>query len=133
MNMALRWYDGTNAALDDQEEEVSSKHEDFNNYRGEVRKYLRTLKPQQRSAPGVVEMAYYLVKGQKADDLINMSKEQLIAKIRAGESVQGMPAGTPSVAIQEPSANKPTKLQMDAAAAMGMPVDEYMKHIVSQR
>jgi len=133
MRMALNWYDQTNAALDTQEDDVATKHQDFNNYRGEVRKYLRTLQPHQRSAPGVVEMAYYLVKGQKADDLVSLSKEELISKIRAGEFVQGMPQGGVGSPQETPSDIKPTKEQYDAARAFGQPIEEYMKHVVARR
>ena len=132
ISMALNWYDRTNASLDIQEEQVASKHTDFESYRGPVRQYLRTLAPEQRTKQGIVEMAYYLAKGQKTDDLVNMSKEQLIQKIKAGEDVQGFTQGA-GAAPQPAPASRPTQDQINTARAMGQDVDEYMKHIVAGR
>ena len=133
ISMALNWYDRTNASLDMQEEQVATKHTDFGNYRGQVRQYLRTLAPEHRTKPGVVEMAYYLAKGQKTDDLVNMSKEELIQRIKAGEDVQGFTQGAGAAPQPAPQAGRPTQDQINAARAMGQDVDEYMKHIVAGR
>ena len=128
INMALNWYDGVNAALDGQEADFAAKHTDFDKYRPEVRKYLRSLPLHQRQNPQIVQAAYFYVKGQKVDDLINLSKEDLIAKIRAGESVQGLnyTTSTPPAATGK---KQPTSDQAKVADAMGMTIDEYMAQV----
>lgn len=125
--MALNWYDSTNAELDNQESQASSKHDDFDKYRNEVRSFLRRLPVTERNKPGVVELAYYQVKGQKADQMLSSREQEIIRKIRAGESIQGL-EGTVTASIQQ----QPVKATVDqekAALAMGIPVEEYMKHV----
>lgn len=130
LQMALQWYDQSNAAVETQADEVAKKHADFNKYRSEVNRYLRTIPIETRTKPGVVEAAYFYVRGQKVDDLVNLSREELIAKIRNGERVQGL-EGAPAGAYQPtPTAEvKPTAEQMNVAAAMNMTVEDYMKHV----
>jgi len=126
INMALNWYDKVNTQLDIQEADFASKHQDFDKYRPEVRRYLRSLPMNQRNNPTIVQAAYFYVKGQKVDDLINLSKEELIAKIRSGETVQGL-EGTTSAPPAPPSGTKqPTPDQVKVAQAMGMKIDDYM-------
>ena len=128
IQMALQWYDKSNTQLDSQEDSLAGQHPDFNNYRSEVRKYLRTLSPNQRSQPGVVELAYYVVKGQKVDGLVEQSNQALIDKIKAGEQVQGFTGTVGSPAV--PAKQVPlTHDQKNAAMAMGMTPDEYMKNV----
>lgn len=130
LQMALQWYDQSNAAVEIQADEVAKKHADFNKYRSEVNRYLRTIPIETRTKPGVVEAAYFYVRGQKVDDLVNLSREELIAKIRNGERVQGL-EGAPAGAYQPaptPDA-KPTAEQINVAAAMNMSVEDYMKHV----
>lgn len=130
LQMALQWYDQSNAAVEIQADEVAKKHADFNKYRSEVNRYLRTIPIETRTKPGVVEAAYFYVRGQKVDDLVNLSREELIAKIRNGERVQGL-EGAPAGAYQPtPTAEaKPTAEQINVAAAMNMPIEEYMKYV----
>lgn len=130
LQMGLQWYDQVNAGVDTQADDVAKKYADFNNYRSEVNRYVRNLPFDARNRPGVVEAAYFYIKGQRADDLVNLSKEELIAKIKAGESVQGLDSYTSTPATPaDPNANRPTQDQVQAANAMGIPVEEYMKFI----
>lgn len=128
LSMALRWYDQASVQLDIQADETAKKFADFNSYRTDVLRYIRTLPMESRNRQGVVEAAYYMVKGQKADDLVTLSKEELIAKIRAGEKVQGLEGAMPGGAPQKVQPGAPTADQMKAAQAMGMTIEEYMKH-----
>ena len=128
LQMALRWYDQSNSQVDSQADEIAKKFADFNTYRSDVLRYLRTLPMENRNRPGVVEAAYFYVKGQKVDDLINLSKEQLIAKLRAGEKVQGL-EGMVASGAPAPKANEPSADQIKAAGAMGMTIEEYMKNV----
>lgn len=129
LSMAFNYYDQANASVENQEAQVEAKYKDFNSFRTEVKRYLRGVPIDSRTKPGVVEAAYFLVKGQKTDDLINLSKEEIIAKIKAGEFVQGI-TGTGGASIpSSPNLVRPTDEQARAADAMGMAVDEYMKWI----
>ena len=126
MMQALSWYDRTNSAVDAQIDNLEKSKPDANKYRTDINRYLRTLPPEQRGKQGVAELAYYVVKGQKVDDLIDMSKEQLINRIKAGEQVQGLGAVS-SPAAPAPSDAQPTAAEADIASKMGMTTEEYMK------
>lgn len=124
----LGWYDQVHQAVVIQENQTATKHKDFDNYRGEVRNYLNTLPADQRAKPGVVELAYFVVKGQKVDQLIEQNKQQLLDRLRKGEEVQGFTAGT----ISTSTAPQPIKLtdeQISIAQKLGMTPEDYAKHI----
>ena len=124
MNMMLNWYDEQNIALDDQMDEASNKFTDFATYRNDIRKYLRLVKPGQRNVPGVVETAYFLAKGQKADANVQTAQEAMAAKIRAGEAVQGITGASSGTQVVSPE--QLTQQQANAAAAMGLTPEQYM-------
>jgi len=126
--MALNWYDQANASVDVQESQAAKAHTDFDNYRNEVRQYIRTLPVTERSNPGMVESAYYFVKGRYSDDVVKKSEEAILAKIRAGEYAQGINygAGSPAVPV---TAAQATPQQAQMAANMGMSVEDYMKGV----
>jgi hypothetical protein len=125
--MAMNWRDKVDSNVDFQLDSLAQKHPDVNSYRGEITKYVRTLPLEQRNVPGVVQAAYYYVKGQKVDDLINLSKEEIIQKIRRGELAQGI-SGSGAGAGDESPAVKPTEDQVKAASALGMSIEDYMAH-----
>jgi len=126
--MAINWYDQTNTALDVQVSEAAKRHTDFDTYRNDTRKYLRTLPADKRAQPGVVELAYYIVKGQKTDTIVDAKTAELIEKIKRGEVVQGI-TGTTSAPPVSASPLKPTQEQVNAAGAMGVEIGEYMKNV----
>ena len=127
--MGLNWLDSVNAALDAQEDEVQKKHADFKDYRSQVRRYLRSLPTQERAKPGVVELAYYVVRGQKADDLWKQREAELLDKIKKGESVQGLTTGITSTPTQPEGPVKLNEEQLKAAAAMNISPEEYVKYM----
>ena len=124
----LGWYDQVNQAVTTQENSVASKHRDFDSYRAEIRSYLNTLPAEQRAKPGVVELAYYVVKGQKVDQLIDQTKTQLLDRLRRGEEIQGFNSGTVSTSTA-PQPIKLTAEQIAVAENLGMTPEEYAKHI----
>ena len=126
--MAVNWYDKVSTQLDSQEESLASKYPDFNSYRPEVRKYLRTLPAAERAKNGVVELAYFLVRGQNSEKIWDKRQTDLLDKIRRGEEVQGLRVGTTSVSAQ-PKATKVTSEQHNVAVAMGMSDEEYLKNV----
>lgn len=130
---ALTWRDNVEAQVDHQKVIVGQKYQDYNDYAGEVNAYLRTLPLQERARPGVVELAYYLVRGQKVDNIVDKTRaqieEEMRRKFEAGNLTQGIPGGgipggTPEGGIQL------TDDQRKAAMAMGMSEADYAKNIV---
>ena len=129
VQLAMQWYDGVHTALDSQENDALKKFPDYVNYRPEIKAYLNRLPLAQRSKPGVVDLAYYAVKGQHVDTITQKAQKDLLERIRRGEQVQGLgQAGTQSASAQPP----PTQLtqeQKQAAAALGIPEGEYLKYM----
>jgi len=130
---AMTWRDNQEANLDAQESKLSAKYADYNNYRGEIRQYLRTLPLDQRGGPGIAEMAYYLVKGQKVDVIINQTREQWEAdyrqKLANGDLAQGMPGGSVSAPFTPQGNVTLTEDQKKAAAAFGITEADYAKNM----
>lgn len=129
MSMMLNWYDKTESEIDLQEEEAAKKYTDFNQYRGQIKRYIRMVKPEERSKPGTVETAYYLAKGQNTDAVKQAAIDEVIAKIKAGEQIQGLTAGA-TAAINVPAGvATPTTDQITAANAMGMSIEDYLGNV----
>lgn len=126
--MAMDWQDKVSTSIDNQLDELAREHPDAGQYRSDISRYIRTLPLNRRNVPGIAKTAYFYVKGQKVDDLINLSKEELIEKLRRGETVQGL-TGSSSAPATPPAAAKPTQDQANAAAALGMSVEDYMANI----
>lgn len=128
---AFSWRDQQDAIIDKQENTVATKYPDFDTYRSEVRQYIRTLPLEQRANNGVVEAAYYFVRGQKVDNIIAKSREsyeaELRAKFQSGELAQGMPGGSFSAPPTPQGAVTLTPEQKQAAVAFGIPESEYVK------
>lgn len=127
IQLAFDYQNRAGASIALQEDQINQKHTDYTNYRPQIQRYLQTLSPDQKMRPGVVEMAYYLVKGQQVDTLTAQATADMIAKLKAGEAVQGV-TGTVSAPAVPAADTKATPEQINAATAMGIPVEEYMKH-----
>lgn len=124
--MAINWYDRVNAEVDLQEADAESKFKDFGEYRKDIRNFIKTLPPEQRGTKGVVEMAYFMAKGRNADVITKSREEAILAKIRAGESVQGF---TGSLSQNPtPEDNTLTPQEVNAARAMGIKPEDYIKN-----
>jgi hypothetical protein len=125
--MAINWFDRAGAQVDEQEASIAARYPDYNNFRTPIRNYLRTIPLQQRTQPGVVEAAYYFVKGQQVDNIIKSSNEELIRKMRAGEAIQGFDgAGAGAPPAQDRAL---TDEQRRVAAAMGLTPEQYQKNM----
>ena len=127
--MALNWYDASNASVDKQEEVLASKYTDFNNYRGKIRSYLRSIPVAERVKPGMVESAYYFVKGQSTDDILKQREEELLKKYHAGGMAGGLTYGTTSSSTSNTDPQQATMAQKVQADKMGMSIEDYMKNI----
>jgi len=128
--LAMDWYDRTNNSIDQQADILAGKYGDFNTWRSNATRYVRALPLQQRSQPGVLEMAYFIVRGQNVDDLLKRQNDDLMAKFQTGE-LASMVSPTPG-AVGSPTPRSVVQLneeQRAAAMAMGVPEEEYVKYI----
>jgi hypothetical protein len=127
---AFTWYDTTQAQIDTQEHNLSTKYPDYNNVRNEIRNYIRSLPIEQRARDGVVELAYYAVKGQRVDSTLEGMKKEweadFLRRLQAGE-LTGVPAGAVSAPPIIPSIQA-TAEERAVADAMGMSVEDYLKN-----
>jgi len=127
MMYGFNWYDGVNSALDTQRANLRAKYPDFNQYEAQAMNYVRTLPLNQRAMNGVVEAAYFLQKGQSSDSIYQSAMQEIIRKMQAGESIQGLPSGIPPVGGPLPGA-KLNDQELAVAAAMGISPEDYMKN-----
>jgi len=128
MMMGFQWYDQTGGQVEDEMDRAAKEFKDFDKFRPDVRKYLRTMPPQERPKPNVIRLAYFAVRGQNVDSLWKEKQEELFRKIKSGEQVAGFNSGTTpsSTAPKQKSLNEE---QTKAAEAMGVPLDEYLKYV----
>jgi hypothetical protein len=130
---AMSWRDQVDAGVEQQALAVSEKNPDFNNFRPEVMTYLRTLPIEQRNKPGMIEAAYYFIKGQKVDNIVARTRQEweaeYLRKLQAGELATMLPAGATGVPPTPQGAVTLTQDQKNAAAAMRIPEAEYAKWI----
>jgi len=130
---AMSWRDQVDAGVEQQAMAVSEKNPDFNNFRPEVMTYLRTLPIEQRNRPGMIEAAYYFIKGQKVDNIVARTRQEweaeYLRKLQAGELATMLPVGATGVPPTPQGAVTLTQDQKNAAAAMRVPEAEYAKWI----
>lgn len=133
---AFMWRDQVDAQVEQQASEVSGRQTDFNNFRPEVMTYLRTLPIDQRGRPGMVEAAYYFIKGQKVDNIVAQTRQQweadYLRKLQAGEIASGLPAGATGLPPAPQGAVTLTQDQKNAAAAMRISEADYAKWMVNK-
>jgi hypothetical protein len=130
--MAANAYrDQQQANVDAQMGQAAVKYSDFGQYDATVRQYIRALPLEQRAKPGVVDLAYYVVKGQNAGNAVEAAKAEMLRKIQAGENVQGLPSGTkPTPAPTQ--VNGLNEEQLRVADAMGLTPEQYQSAMVKK-
>lgn len=129
---AMTWRDGQEAQVDNQMLAASTKYDDFGQFDSVVRQYIRALPLDQRSKPGVVDLAYYVVKGQNTGSAIERAKEEMAQKMQAGTNAQGLQLGTQS-AVKQTGPKELTAEQSAVAEAMGLTADEYRSAMVVKK
>jgi hypothetical protein len=123
--MAAQWTDNINAQVDQESDALANKYKDFNNFRGEAMRYVRSLPLEQRARPGIVEMAYMLARGQGVDQLIEQQRVQLQQQFQQNPAMFQMPVGAGG---NPPPTQQPvglTEEQLKVAAAMRMTPEQY--------
>jgi hypothetical protein len=125
--LAAQWQDNVNTQVDAEADNLASKHKDFNNFRGEAMRYVRSLPIEQRARPGIVEMAYMLARGQGVDQIIEQQRLQLQQQFQQNPAMFQMPTGAGGT---PPPSNQPapgvlTDEQVKVAAAMGLTPEKY--------
>jgi len=124
INAALTWYDGVSAGVDSQMESARSTHKDFNLYSEDVSKYIRMLPPGQRNQQGIIENAYWLVKGQKVDTVLAANQQANTQRIQVAGAATGMGGGTSSSTAAGGTVRL-TAEQVRVSEAMNMTPQEY--------
>lgn len=125
---AIEWYDKVNGAIDQQADILSNKYADFNDHRSAAQRYVRSLPATQRANPGVLEMAYFIVRGQSVDDVLKRQEQTLMERFHSGELAANYPSGTVSRAAPNTGINL-TDEQRAVANAMGLTEDAYASQI----
>jgi len=127
------WRDAIEASVSQQAAQLQSKYSDFNDYRQTAETYVRSLPLEQRANPRVMETAYFIVRGQNVDKVLEKQKETLYQQFQqGGPAGVSMPAaGTYSAPPAQPGVQL-TPEQLTAAAAMGLTPEAYAGSIVSR-
>jgi len=128
---AMDWRDRIDSSLEVQADQLARKYPDFNNHRSTALGQVRGLSLNQRGSAGVLEAAYFMVRGQNVDSLLKQRETELLEKYRRGEiSAQGF--ATPPGAFTSAAPIEQTQLtqeQSDVAAAMGLTPEQYASAI----
>ncbi len=129
--MGLTWLDNVNAAMEGQIDSLVAKDPAAQQYRPQVRNYLRTLPLEQRGRPGIAELALAVVKGQNVDSIIEQTKNELYEKFRRGELAGAVnpPAAGSYSQPPAPTGTQLTDEQRNAARAMGLSEEAYASQI----
>jgi len=127
--LAMDWYDRINAGLDSQADQLSQKHPDFNNYRSQAYQYMRSLPLTQRSNPGALELAYFVVRGRNTDSIVKSREQELYQQFQQNPAQFQTPPGMSSQPQVPQGGVQLTDEQRAVAAVMGMSEDEYARNI----
>ena len=128
---AMDWRDRVDSGLEWQADELARRYPDFNNYRSTALGQVRSLPLNQRGGQGILEAAYFMVRGQNTDQIVKQQEADLLERYRRGElNAQGLATPPGSFSTPAPiSGVAATQEQINVAGAMGMTVDEYMNNI----
>ena len=117
------WSESTRNSVDDQIDSLLQEQPDAAKYLPQMRKYLRTIPLEQRSAAGTAKLAYFVVKGQNVDKVVAEAQKQWEQKLNGGLAAQGVSAGAGLASGTGPRSF--TKDEIAIAANYGMKPEEY--------
>jgi len=125
---AMDWRDRIDSSLESQADAMARRYPDFNNYRSTALGQVRSLPLNARGGPGVLEAAYFMVRGQNADTMIQQREAELLEKYRRGEiSAAGLAQPPGSFSSPAPTeGTAATEEELRVAAAMGLTEQQYM-------
>ena len=123
--MAAQWQDNINAQIDVESDALAAKHKDFNNFRGEAMRYVRSLPLEQRARPGIVEMAYMLARGQGVDQIIEQQRIQLQQQFQQNPAMFQMPTGSGATPPPVQQNTGLTEEQAKVASMMKLTPEQY--------
>ena len=125
---AMDWRDRVDSGLESQADALARQYPDFNTYRSTALGQVRSLPLNQRGGQGILEAAYFMVRGQNTDQIVKQQEADLLEKYRRGEiSAQGL--ATPPGSFSTPApvdAIPATQEQINVAGVMGMTIEDYM-------
>ena len=131
---AMDWRDRVDSSLEVQADQLARKFPDFNSYRSTALGQVRSLPLNQRGGQGILEAAYFMVRGQNADTVIQQRETELLEKYRRGEfNAQGL--ATPPGSFTSPAVDQGATIsdeQARVANAMGLTADQYMSAVVNK-
>ena len=125
----IDWYDRVNNSIGHQADQLATKHPDFNTHRSAAERYVRALPVAQRGAPGVLEAAYFIVRGQNVDYIIQNHEAELMRKYQAGELATPPPAGAGQAPAAPQGGVMLTEEQRTVAGAMGLTEEQYVANM----
>jgi hypothetical protein len=129
---AMSWRDNMEVQVDNQILAASQKYSDYKEYDNTVRQYIRALPLEQRSRPGVVDLAYFVVKGQNSTNAVERAKAEMLKKYQTGQQAQGLGPGT-MAAQPKPKTPQLSEEQKKVAEAMGLTEEQYMSAMVVKK
>jgi hypothetical protein len=124
VQMALANYDRINSSTEQAINSARNRYPDFNKFEAEVRGFINAVPLQDKARQGIVDAAYYMVKGKNADNLTFQAAQQASSRVAQGVAASGIPGGGAGVVQTGPQLSQD---EMKVAAVMGMSAEEYQK------
>lgn len=126
INGAFAAYDQINTFVENQVTMAESRYNDFGTYREQVRNYINTVPVTQRGRPGLVDAAYYMVKGQNADTLAEQARAAASQQAAGVFNTQQPGAGVSIPGTQPRAGQGLSQEERNVARVMGMTEEEYL-------
>lgn len=124
IGQAFAYYDQVNTYVENQMTQAATKYKDFNNYREHIRRYVNQTPLQDRARPGVVDVAYYIVKGQNADAIAEQARQSASQQAGAAMGAAGVGQSMPGVAYTNDGTL--SQEEKNVARVMGLSEEEYL-------
>jgi hypothetical protein len=131
---AMDWRDRIDSGLEVQADALARKYPDFNNFRSVALGQVRSLPLNQRGSQGILEAAYFMVRGQNTDSIIQQREQELLERYRRGDFNAAGLATAPG-SFSTPSAVEGVALsqdQLNTAYAMGLTPEQYKSAMVNK-
>ena len=124
ISQAFQTYDRINTFVEQQITMANTKYQDFDQYREQVRNYINTIPVSERAKPGIIDAAYFIVKGQNADKIAEQARLNALNNASNALSAQGVGSSMP--VGQNSSQTALTPQEQEVARIMGLTDEEYL-------